>query len=85
MNIRISPKICHCYSCTKNILEKSVYNRIIKFLKKNKLFYPFQFGFRQNTPTTMPHIRETYGMRDTAYNWLKLYFSDRRQYQLSCS
>ena len=33
------------------ILEKLMYTRIFKFLNNNNLFYPLQFGFRQNYST----------------------------------
>ena len=35
------------------ILEKMFFSRLIKFLNKHKLLYPFQFGFRENHSTTM--------------------------------
>ena len=35
------------------IPEKIVYTRIFKFFDNNNLFYPLQFGFRQNYSTTM--------------------------------
>ena len=34
------------------ILEKIKYTRILKFFNNNKLFYPLQFGFRQNYSAT---------------------------------
>ena len=34
------------------ILEKLMYTRIFKFFDNNNLFYPLQFGFRQNYSTT---------------------------------
>ena len=34
------------------ILEKLMYTRIFKFFNNNNLFYPLQFGFRQNYSTT---------------------------------
>ena len=34
------------------ILEKLMYIRIFKFFDNNNLFYPLQFGFRQNYSTT---------------------------------
>ena len=34
------------------ILEKLMYTRICKFFDNNNLFYPLQFGFRQNYSTT---------------------------------
>ena len=34
------------------ILKKIMYTRIFKFFNNNKLFYPLQFGFRQNYSTT---------------------------------
>ena len=33
------------------ILEKLMYIRIFKFFNNNNLFYPLQFGFRQNCST----------------------------------
>ena len=34
------------------ILEKLMYTRIFKFFNNSNLFYPLQFGFRQNYSTT---------------------------------
>ena len=34
------------------ILEKLMYTRIFKFFNNNNVFYPLQFGFRQNYSTT---------------------------------
>ena len=38
-----------------------MYTRIFKFFNNNKLFYPLQFGFRQNYSTThaLISLRET--------------------------
>ena len=38
-------------SCFSKILEKIVYHREIKFLDKNSVFSPYQFGFRQGCST----------------------------------
>ena len=34
------------------ILEKLMYTRIFKFFNNNNVFYPLQFGFRQNYSTS---------------------------------
>ena len=45
------------------ILEKLMYTRIFKFLNNDNLFYPLQFGFRQNDSTTHPLISLTETIR----------------------
>ena len=38
-------------SCFSKTLEKIVYHRVIKFLNKNSVFSPYQFGFRPGCST----------------------------------
>ena len=38
------------------ILERLMYNRMIKFINKNNILYQYQFGFRQNRSTNMALI-----------------------------
>ena len=38
-------------SCFTKILEKIVYHRVIKFLDKNSVLSPYQFGFRPGCST----------------------------------
>ena len=45
------------------ILEKIMYTRIFKFFSNNNLFYPLQFGFRQNYSTTHALISLTETIR----------------------
>ena len=45
------------------ILEKIMYTRIFKFFNNNNLFYPLQFGFRQNYSTAHALISLTETIR----------------------
>ena len=45
------------------ILEKIMYTRIFKFFSNNNLFYPLQFGFRQNYSTAHALISLTETIR----------------------
>ena len=45
------------------ILEKIMCTRIYKFFNNNKIFYPLQFGFRQNYSTTHALISLTETIR----------------------
>ena len=45
------------------ILEKIMYTRIFKFFSNNNLFYPLQFGFRQDYSTTHALISLTKTIR----------------------
>ena len=38
------------------VLERIMYNRLIRFINKNKLLYKYQFGFRKNHSTYMALI-----------------------------
>ena len=42
------------------LLEKLMYNRLDSFLHKHKIFYKYQFGFRQNHATTNALTEVTY-------------------------
>ena len=43
-------------SCFEKILERLMYNRMTDFLKKHKILYKLQFGFRENHSTTLALI-----------------------------
>ena len=47
------------FSNLDKILGKIMYTRILKFFNNNNLFYPLQFGFRQNCSTTHVFISLT--------------------------
>ena len=52
-------------SCFSKILEKSVYHKMIKFLNKNSVFSPYQFGFRPGCSTVHATIDIIANCNDT--------------------
>ena len=46
-------------TCFSKLLEKLMYKRLIKFIEKNKILTPHQYGFRENRSTELAIIELT--------------------------
>ena len=46
-------------TCFSKLLEKLMYERLIKFIEKNKILTPHQYGFRENRSTELAIIELT--------------------------
>ena len=62
--------------CFSKILERSMYNRLYKYLKENNILYEKQFGFQSGYSTNDAIVQ----LVDKNLAWFESYLSNRKQH-----